>query len=542
MAGSVHPPDAPRPTDSEAEKTVWKALKARLPNGWTAWHSLRIRDKHAYLGEGDFVLAHPSRGLLVIEVKGGRIELRDGRWYSNSIALEKAPLTQGLGFTKMLVRRLEEWDCRPPAWGTAVAFPETDFDQQPHADDVRGVVIGSSQLAWLEKAFAGVVERAMPAPGAGRGNWVGRLHELWGRSWVPALSLGTLVRRAHESRLALDDTQLIVLDGLADEARVLVSGGAGTGKTLIAVEAARRVAAAGKKVLLLCFTQPLRKWLATLLDSTGVQVETVSGFAKQIAEATDGSWGARDLTDSELWRRYYERAADLATPRWDAVIVDEAQDLLYEAWFFVRALAEGKRLWAFYDPGQGYWTDREPPRDLFGSTFKLTRGKRSPEGILALANRYLGQPVDDAPIRAAVRDRILARVACDDPKKVGERVGAEVDRLVNEGIPLRDIGVVSLRGQTAAGAVHRLERVGRHPFVHADDDGMEDRLVADSFLRWKGLERPVIVVADVDPATSRFGTRMHIALTRALSAVRIVAPVVGDEWPGLPKIEILSPQ
>lgn len=64
---------------------------------------------------------------------------------------------------------------------------------------------------------------------------------------------------------------------------------------------------------------------------------------------------------------------------------------------------------------------------------------------------------------------------------------------------------------------------------------MEEHLVADSFMRWKGLERPVIVVADVDPGQERFGTRMHIALTRALTAARIVAPPSqpGSEWPGL---------
>jgi hypothetical protein len=72
--------------------------------------------------------------------------------------------------------------------------------------------------------------------------------------------------------------------------------------------------------------------------------------------------------------------------------------------------------------------------------------------------------------------------------------------------------------------------------VHADHPEMEERLVADTFLRWKGLERPAIIVADV-PAEGlrRFGTRMHIALTRALVAARIVAaPGGAGEWPGLP--------
>lgn len=534
MAGAVHPSDAPRPADSEAEKAVWKALKARLPSGWTAWHSLRIRDRHGYLGEGDFVLAHPKRGLLVLEVKGGQVELRDGRWTSNGEPLKKAPLTQALDFLGKLVKRLDDWKCQPPAWGAAVAFPDVEYDEAPRQDDLREVLLGKAQLTWLEQCFDRIVERALPPPGAARGDWVRRLHELWGESWVPSLSLGTRARQARERRFALDDAQLMVLDGLAESDRVLIQGGAGTGKTLLAVEAARREAAAGRKVLLLCFTQPLRKWLAARLEGTGVEVQTVSGLAKSMAEAVDGPWRELDLTSSELWRRYYERAADVGEARWDAIVVDEAQDLLFEAWFFVRELAEGKRLWAFHDPGQAYWADRAPPADLFAATFKLTRGKRSPPGIQALAARYLGEPGDAAAIRRAVEDRSLALVPCDDASQVGKRVGAEVDRLLSEGIPLGDIGVVSLRGQTAEGAVHRLERLGRHAFVHADDEGMEERLVADSFLRWKGLERPVVIVADVDSRTSRFATRMHIALTRALTAARIVGPAkAGGEWPGL---------
>jgi len=96
MSGTVYPSDAPRPTLSRAEGEVWKALRNQLPGGWIAWHSLRIRDRNNYLGEGDFVLAHRERGLLVLEVKGGLVECRGGHWFSNGEALGRAPLSQAL--------------------------------------------------------------------------------------------------------------------------------------------------------------------------------------------------------------------------------------------------------------------------------------------------------------------------------------------------------------------------------------------------------------------------------------------------------------
>ena len=530
----INPTEAPRPAKSEAERAVWTALKKGLPAGWTAWHSLRIRDGKNYLGEGDFVLAHPERGLLVLEVKGGRVEQRDGRWFTNGIPFDKTPLDQALGFVKKLARRLEDWKCEPPAFGAALSFPDTDFDAQPQEDVLRGVVLGRTQLRWLPEALPHVFDRALPAPQPARGGWIDRLHQMWGETWVPALSLGTRVRSLGERQFALDDAQLAALEGLLDNDRVLVRGGAGSGKTLLAAEAARRHASDGKRVLLLCFTQPLRKWLETRLAGSGVEVQTVSGLAKSIADAADGPDRQGDLTANEYWRATYERAADLCERRWDAIIVDEGQDLTFEAWYLIRELAEGARLWAFHDPGQGFWPDREPLADLFATTFRLTRGQRCPAGVGALATLYAGDAADEKAIAAAVQDRTLALVECADPSKVADRVADEIDRLLSQGLTLADIGIVSLRGQTAEGAIHQRERIGRHAFVHADHPEMESHLVADTFMRWKGLERPAIVVADVDASVKRFGTRMHIALTRALVAARIVAPACGEGcWPGL---------
>lgn len=533
MASRLHPAECPRPCESEAERKVWSALAAGLPPGWSAWHSLRIRDGKNLLGEGDFVLAHPERGLLVLEVKGGRIEQRDGRWFSNGAPLAKAPLDQGVAFARRLVGRLDaEWRCAPPAFGAAVAFPDTDFDAQPREDALRGVVLGASHLRWLREALPAAADRALPAPQPARGGWMERLHQLWGETWVPELSLGTRARALGERRFALAPEQLDALDGLADNDRVLVEGGAGSGKTLLAVEAARREAAAGRRVLLLCFTAPLRAFLAARLGDAGVQVDTVSGLAKALADAAGPPPGA-ELTGNEYWRAVYEAAVDAAEPRWDAVVVDEGQDLTYEAWCFVDALAGRARLWAFHDPRQGFWADRAPPRDLFATRFRLPRGRRCPAGVEALARAYAGEPRDDAAIEAAVRDGTLKLVPCADPSRVAAAVAGEVDRLLSEKLALADIGIVSLRGQGAADAVHHLPSIGRHAFVLADGPGAEAGLVADTFLRWKGLERPAIVVADVPSGgLGAFGTRMHIALTRALAGARIVA-APGSGWPGL---------
>ena len=52
-AANLHPMQQPRPTISHAEQRVYEALQSGLPDGWTAWHSLRIHDDSGAEGEGD---------------------------------------------------------------------------------------------------------------------------------------------------------------------------------------------------------------------------------------------------------------------------------------------------------------------------------------------------------------------------------------------------------------------------------------------------------------------------------------------------------
>ena len=519
----IHPRDACRPTDSHGEEDVWSALRNGMPPGWYGWHSLRIRDPHGYEGEGDFVLASPDRGLLVLEVKGGQVEQRDGRWFQNGKPMAKAPLDQGTGYAKKLVRRLEGVDCAPPSYGAGVCFPGTYVGGQPSQDNLAGIVIGKGELPYLKDALPKVMERALPPPKPPRGHWIEALHRLWGETWVPSLGLGMRAKEAEERRLRLDQTQLDVLDGILENDRVIVQGGAGSGKTLVAVEGALRLAAQGKRVLLLCFTAPLQLWLSSRLEGSGVDALTVSALAKGIVDrAGVGPTGLIGI-GPEPWGEVYLKAADLCEKRWDAVVVDEAQDLQDEAWMLVSCLAEGKRLIAFHDPGQAFWSERRPPGELFQSRQRLPRQMRNPPGVNALSNRIQGLEFDAAALSAAWADGTIGVVTAPSASSVPDKVGAEVDRLLSSGLEPGQIGIVSLRGQTADDAIYRLPRIGRHAFVRANDPAMESSLVADTFLRWKGLERPAIIVADLpEGELGQLAVRLNVAVTRAMVAVRFV--------------------
>jgi hypothetical protein len=126
-------------------------------------------------------------------------------------------------------------------------------------------------------------------------------------------------------------------------------------------------------------------------------------------------------------------------------------------------------------------------------------------------------------VRNAVDNGTLRAVLAPTAASLVDKVALEIDRLLSEGLKLSDIAVISLRGKTAPDAIFRKPQIGRHTFVLADAPDMGERLVADSFLRWKGLERPAVILVDLPPPDSRQrAVRMYVALTRTLLVARLV--------------------
>lgn len=192
---SLHPTSGPRPTSSEAERIFYRALIGGLPKGWSAWHSLRVRADTTWEGESDFVLTVPDRAILIVEVKGGAIECRDGQWFQNGTLMKRSPRDQAHGFLRVLKRKLEDTYNGPlPPILIATAFPQTPFQSPPSHGDLTHAILGQQDLPWLGSALEEIVERQLrkSAPVKDQG-WSSALHRLWGETWVPRISLGKSV-------------------------------------------------------------------------------------------------------------------------------------------------------------------------------------------------------------------------------------------------------------------------------------------------------------------------------------------------------------
>jgi len=118
-----------------------------------------------------------------------------------------------------------------------------------------------------------------------------------------------------------------------------------------------------------------------------------------------------------------------------------------------------------------------------------------------------------------------------------DKVALELKKATSAGVDPGDIAVLTLGGQTRTD-VGVADRIGPFEVVRADDPLAGQHVIADTFLRFKGLERPWIIVTELTRATDRYDVRMHVALTRATVSCVVVA--THEEVRGDPRLAAVA--
>ena len=262
-------------TKSAAERRLFPLLAASvLPSPAWGFHSLNISEHDYKLwGELDFVVLSP-RGLLVLEVKGGGVACEDGVWI----------YTDRFGHAH---RKSEgPFDRRSP--GCSLRSPQgaPRVRPRPAAHRVRRGVPRLPVRRHERRVVRGDRPRQAAAPrrdGSLRG--LGALRLLVGRNngaVRPPMLLhecGSPAARLPAGPLPARAPMRSTAHGPADRRAVRAvrhhrgqpsrprSGGAGTGKTFLAAETARRHAAVVEGVLLTCHSHILAAFLTSRLPS-----------------------------------------------------------------------------------------------------------------------------------------------------------------------------------------------------------------------------------------------------------------------------------
>lgn len=556
----------PPTTESAAERTLFDELERSCSADWIVLHSLDLAQRGTGpLGEADFVVIAPGFGVMVIEAKTYLARTPEGEWLTHPKGppKERSPFEQA----NSAMYRIKEWvrTHRLPDVLSASVVIVPDMDVSAGRDQIewsarqlidRAKYRSKSLEQLLIEAFEAQAAELEHPPAPLTGEAAERIvRVLRGEVECYVSPKARIENQLAEVRRYTEE-QYSVIDMWEGNPQLLVDGLAGTGKTLLAIESARRAVDSGRQVLLVCFNRLLGEWLQGETASLGSACTTVTihEFMQGIVGEAWRPGLSTAYYEEELPERVFdilaERAAAGVGALYDEIVIDEAQDILVNGSFLtvldtvlVGGLARGR--WRFFgDFGHQDIFGRleAPPRDVLERTLgyrpplvSLRTNCRNLPRVAHLAGA-LGQV--DGGYRGYRRDDdgFDPRVLFYDGAKTARKALVDaLDTLVAEGFEPGQIVVLSRRSAgncLAAGVDAAPWRDRLRPLAEVGGGGYTGY---DSIFRFKGREAPAVVITDVDPLADEgrwsdvadVRSLLYVGVTRALSRVVVIAH---EEW------------
>lgn len=528
-----------------SEKKAYKAL-AELPDQYTVLFNTHWTGKQALRGsqdfECDFIVCHPEHGLLVIEVKGGgiRYDGAAGEWFSENnrgIFRIKDPIEQALknkhALKKYLFDRFQDQFGQKPQIRLAhcVWFVDTDTTRGvfPRAD--RAIVMDRDALYNPQEAVEKSYEY-FASEHARRSQNKATLNKAVSILLPKGEFTHSIVRDIAYSELEvleLTKNQLKILRNLERQKRVFISGGAGTGKTVLGMEKARRLAESGQKVLYTCYSRPVANRLAARNPIDGVTIvnfhRLCHEYAAHIGRASEFEQ-KENYTSEEFWKYTSVEilldaiAATGDELKFDSIIVDEVQDFS-DTWLdtLINELIRDKAAGSVYllgDSSQKIF-DREAGHEVLEGfmPFELYENLRNTKAIFSCFDPIIQTGCD--PCGPNGNPVEFIRV---DGGSVAKIVEKKVNILKSEKIAPSAITVLSGSGPTKY-----LPDLCNTPGFTTDV--LEDQKVLLSTIHsYKGLENDVVIVCGLEKLSKdKRDELVYVACSRA----KHLLIVVGDE-------------
>lgn len=544
------PPVDPNSVEHGSEADVLRAMVTSLGAGYIVMHSLpwanSARDSieaPAREGEADFVILHRQHGVLVLEVKGGEIELQGRRWWrrkKKGLEEIKDPVRQASRSKWALKRRVEQICGKALAdrttWGTAVAFPHCLFKGEAPPDLPVESILSIDDMSDFERALL----RAYKANGLFKPELSFADVESIRRALAPEFRIYeplSLSLAANEAALSqLTRQQLQVLRGMETNPRGIIEGVAGSGKTLLAIQRALSFAKEGKRVLFTCFNAELARWLREELagdlveDGGRIKVENFHRLASDLCKETGISFVVNEGDPQRWWDEIApdllaQAAMDLygAVPPYEALVVDEAQDFSPSWWDALEYLWDAEAAaWAFLDKAQSLRREPIDPPIKGAFRFALDINCRNTRRIVVCANA--ATQIATVPFETAPLGRPPKIITPNDPAAMTGLIQQEVRSLLDQHrLAPRQLAIIGPTGK-ARGPLASVTNVDGVPLVEDARSWREGGGILVTTARsFKGLEADVVILADFSGLGGLFTVcDLYVALTRPRSHLIIV--------------------
>ena len=519
---------------NDTERRVWTALVDQLGDGDLVIAGQRVTDRlkdH----EIDFVVAIEGAGIVCVEVKGGEVTHNGQAWlqrlHSGQIKTidPVRQVRQGRYALRDFIEKDPRWTQGRVRWNHVVVLPNSQFAPDfALADCPRWMVIDRDDfpnVVALIRDIAHQQEEELPLLTA---TGIDELRTALGGRGLPQRDV---VARALENEDAADiltDRQAVILDAIQLLTRVEIRGGAGSGKTFMAIEQARRLANRGQRVALLCYSHGLASYLKRITSTWSRRQQP--GYVGEF-HALGIAWGAAEgpaesernaaaaqFFEHDLPAQMLELANGLPDGhRFDSVVIDEAQDFADSWWEPLLAAMrdpETGGIYVFSDEGQRVF-DRKgtPPIPLV--PLILEQNIRN--------TRQIGrafEPLVDHPMRLLGADGPDVRfVPCtrDNAFDVGDD---QIEALLNDGWRPEDVALLT----TGSRHPEQIARQTEGNAAYWDSFWDAEQVFYGHVLGFKGLERRAVVLIVNDKSVfERSPERLYVGLSRARDQLVVCA-------------------
>lgn len=353
---------------SNAERKIFEWFRDDPATAdWIVLHSLGIANHNKVIhGETDFFVLAPYMGLFALEVKGGRVRRSDGIWsftnkYGKVTTKERGPFDQAwdgvFSIIADLKKKLDDAHSylSQVFYGIGVMFPDIEYTSAG-CDEEQWQVFdsndGNKVGRYIKNLFEGSKRRWKEVYGKDVPDWklpteadVRYIASLLRGDFDKTVAMSVQIRYTEEALIQLTNEQYRCIDQLDDNKRCLIRGGAGTGKTLIAIEEVKKAAAQGLRVGLFCYNKSLGSWFEKYFEDVPEELRPafagtfhkymigqIKKCGMKIAFPYGGDTGLyylKDVPDAA------KQAVIKLQEKFDKIVVDEAQDLINDNYLAV---------------------------------------------------------------------------------------------------------------------------------------------------------------------------------------------------------------
>ena len=523
-----------------AERVVYDFM-ANLDNSFHIFYSVRWvkpkRNKNYIWKENDFLILSKTLGALVLEVKGGDIT-SDGLniYQTNKDTYEtsvlsperrKDPLSQaidGVYHYREIISDLDEtlkdrFVVEPAVWfpGCNVKsiinkFPRMYREAQEIVLDNSSFNLGQTAIERIYKFYNAKNKTNVTD------EEYSKILSLIAQDFELVEISGFKQKEMEFNFIKLTREQLSLLDYISEQKMATIQGSAGTGKTVIAREAAKRYSAIGRKVLFLCFNRYLSYELRHRFPMNNVDYYGIDEF---ISEKT----GMIHTSDKEKVRHL--NSIDWERLDYDDIVIDEAQDFLNEEIMYFKdyiELKEGHFL-VFYDKNQ-LVIKKEVPEALQKAECKLilTRNCRNTYEIGQTSYSLIDLDLNKVNMISGQQPNIC--FLCGNSRQM---IGKIIEYYTsNFNYENKDITILTLKTEEES-VLYNCNKINN---IRIGNEKNNSTVFFTTTKKFKGLENKVIIIIDVDKANFESIEKkmdFYVAASRATQNLSIIIDANNDE-------------